>query len=41
MRGWIDIPLGEQDIPDRLVIPEKLYGRGVGNQPCWLTSTAF
>ena len=27
-RGWIDeFPLGEQDIPDRLLIPEKLYGR--------------
>jgi Nif-specific regulatory protein len=27
-RGSIDeFPLGEQDIPDRLVIPEKLYGR--------------
>ncbi len=27
-KGWIDeFPLGEQDIPDRLLIPEKLYGR--------------
>jgi PAS domain S-box-containing protein len=27
-RGWIDeFPFGEQDIPDRLLIPEKLYGR--------------
>ena len=27
-RGWIDeFRLGEQDIPDRLLIPEKLYGR--------------
>ncbi len=27
-RGWIDeFPLGEQDIPDRLLISEKLYGR--------------
>ena len=27
-RGWIDeFPLREQDIPDRLLIPEKLYGR--------------
>jgi PAS domain S-box-containing protein len=27
-RGWIDeYPFGEQDIPDRLLIPEKLYGR--------------
>ncbi|HJX84372.1 MAG TPA: protein kinase, partial [Candidatus Angelobacter sp.] len=27
-RDWIDeFPLGEQDIPDRLLIPEKLYGR--------------
>lgn len=27
-RGSIDeFPLGEQDVPDRLVIPEKLYGR--------------
>ena len=26
--GWIDeFPLGEQDTPDRLLIPEKLYGR--------------
>lgn len=28
MRGWIDeFPLGEHDTPDRLLIPEKLYGR--------------
>jgi PAS domain S-box-containing protein len=27
-RGWIDeFPLGEHDTPDRLLIPEKLYGR--------------
>jgi predicted AAA+ superfamily ATPase len=27
-RGWIDeFRLGEQDISDRLLIPEKLYGR--------------
>jgi hypothetical protein len=27
-RGCIDdFPLGQQDVPDRLVIPEKLYGR--------------
>jgi PAS domain S-box-containing protein len=27
-RGWIDdFPLGERDISDRLLIPEKLYGR--------------
>jgi PAS domain S-box-containing protein len=27
-RGWIDeFPLGEHDAPDRLLIPEKLYGR--------------
>src|SRR6476646_5085198 len=27
-RGWIDeFPLGEQDTPDELLIPEKLYGR--------------
>jgi PAS domain S-box-containing protein len=27
-RGWIDdFPLGEGDTPDRLLIPEKLYGR--------------
>ena len=27
-RGWIeDFPLGEADIPDRLLIPETLYGR--------------
>jgi predicted AAA+ superfamily ATPase len=27
-RGWIDeFPPGEQDMPDRLLIPEKLYGR--------------
>src|SRR5712672_1652660 len=27
-RGWIDeFPLGEDDTPDRLLIPEKLYGR--------------
>src|SRR6266446_5480487 len=27
-RGWIDeFPLGERDTPDRLLIPEKLYGR--------------
>src|SRR6266478_4382417 len=27
-RGWIDeFPLGEYDTPDRLLIPEKLYGR--------------
>jgi PAS domain S-box-containing protein len=26
--GWInEFPLGEHDIPDRLLIPEKLYGR--------------
>jgi PAS domain S-box-containing protein len=26
--GWIDeFPLGERDTPDRLLIPEKLYGR--------------
>src|SRR6201999_183891 len=26
--GWIDeFPLGEHDIPSRLLIPEKLYGR--------------
>src|SRR5262249_56588802 len=28
-RGAIDaFPLGERDVPDRLLIPEKLYGRG-------------
>jgi hypothetical protein len=28
MRGQIDaFPLGEGDVPDRLLIPEKLYGR--------------
>src|SRR6266404_3927519 len=28
MRGWIEeFPVGEQDIPDRLLIPETLYGR--------------
>jgi serine/threonine protein kinase len=27
-RGWIDeFPLAEQDTPDRLLIPERLYGR--------------
>jgi PAS domain S-box-containing protein len=27
-QGWIgEFPLGEQDIPDRLLLPEKLYGR--------------
>src|SRR4029453_2708834 len=27
-QNWIDdIPLGEHDTPDRLLIPEKLYGR--------------
>src|SRR5438093_498870 len=27
-RGWIDaFPLGEHDTPDRLLIPEKFYGR--------------
>jgi len=27
-KGWIDeFPLGEHDTPDRLLIPEKLYGR--------------
>ena len=27
-RAWIDeFPLGEHDLPDRLLIPEKLYGR--------------
>jgi PAS domain S-box-containing protein len=26
--GIDDFPLGEHDVPDRLLIPEKLYGRG-------------
>jgi PAS domain S-box-containing protein len=27
-RGWIDeVPLGDHDTPDQLLIPEKLYGR--------------
>ena len=27
-KGWIDdFPIGKNDIPDRLLIPEKLYGR--------------
>ena len=29
VRRWIDdFPLGEHDTPDRLLLPEKLYGRG-------------
>ena len=34
-RGDIDeFPLGEHDTPDRLLIPEKLYGRIVRSRPC-------
>ncbi|MBV8279189.1 MAG: AAA family ATPase, partial [Verrucomicrobia bacterium] len=37
--GWIDaFPLGQWDVPDRLLIPEKLYGR---HQECQVLLDAF
>ena len=36
----IPFPLGEQDAPDRLLIPEKLFGRGARSRPCSSPSTA-
>ena len=39
--GRIDeFPLGGQDTPDRLLIPEKLYGRGRERERCLPPSTA-
>jgi predicted ATPase len=37
--GWIDpFPLGQEDVPDRLLIPEKLYGR---KSECQILLNAF
>ena len=36
-----DFPLGQYDTPDRLSIPEKLYGRGARSTPCSPPSTAL
>ena len=39
-RGIGDFRLGEHDTPDRLLIPEQLYGRERESKRCWSPSTA-